>query len=363
MKFLFGIKSLTVCRGGAERVLTNLCSELADRGHEVFVVTFDKPERELLYPMNHKITVIKTDTGDTKKETSAFDFIRRIFTLRRVTRKVNPDVVIGFMSSIFILFAFSLIGTKYLLVASEHIVPQYYKKRRLEFYLLIFAGMLSKKITVVSNRVKQLYPRIIRHKIVAINNPVTIKGCNPNGGSDKTTILNIGRLNSQKDHETLIRAFALLHNKYPEWDLRIVGDGDLRSFLQELSRKLLVDSKVIFVGSVENIEDEYKSASFFAMSSLFESFGLVTVEAMACQLPVVGFQNCPGTNELVVDKVNGILVSGNDRVNSFAAGMELLMTDKKLYKSLKENTRKTAERFSIKVVTSTWEDLLRKVVN
>ena len=363
MRFLFGIKSLTVCRGGAERVLTNLCSELADRGHEVFVVTFDKPKRKILYPMNHKITVIKTDAGDTRKETSVFDFIWRIFTLRKVTRKVNHDVVIGFMSSIFILFAFSLIGTKYLLVASEHIVPQYYKKRRLEFCLLIFAGMLSKKITVVSNSVKQLYPRIIRHKIVVINNPVIIKGCNPNVGSDKTTILNIGRLNYQKDHETLIRAFALLHNKYPEWSLRIVGDGDLRSFLQELSRKLLVDSKVIFVGSVENIEEEYKSASFFAMSSLFESFGLVTVEAMACQLPVVGFQNCPGTNELVVDKVNGILVSGSDRVNNFSAGMELLMTDKKLYESLKKNTKKTVERFSIKVVTSKWEKLLRKVAN
>jgi len=363
MRLLFGIKSLTVCRGGAERVLTDLCSELAERGHDVFVVTFDKLGDDLLYPINQKITVIKTAAGDAEKETSVFDFIRRIYVLRRITREVNPDVVIGFMSSIFILFAFALIGTKYLLVASEHIVPMYYKRRKVEFCLLVFAGMFSRRMTVLSNRIKDLYPRIIRNKIVAINNPVTIRGSNLNSEGNKTTILNVGRLNPQKDHETLIRAFALLHEKHPEWELRIVGDGDLKSYLQKLTRILSVENNVIFVGSVENIEKEYKKASFLAMSSLFESFGLVTVEAMACQLPVIGFQNCPGTNELVVDKVNGILVSGNDRVNSFSAGMELLMTDKKLYQSLRENTRKTAERFSISDVTSKWENLLKEVVN
>jgi len=199
--------------------------------------------------------------------------------------------------------------------------------------------------------------------MVAINNPITIRNCNLSNEIDEKIILNIGRLNPQKDHETLIRAFALLHTKYPEWSLRIVGDGELKCFLQELSKKMLVNDKVTFIDSVEDVVKEYRRAYFFAMPSLFESFGLVTVEAMACQLPVVGFKNCPGTNELVVDKVNGILVSGSDRVNSFAAGMELLMTDKKLYKSLKENTRKTAERFSIEVVTLKWECLFREMVN
>ena len=78
MRLLFGIKSLTSIRGGAERVLIDISSELAERGHEVIIVTFDNSRDELLYPLNNKIKIQKIEIGKADERTTILDFIKRI---------------------------------------------------------------------------------------------------------------------------------------------------------------------------------------------------------------------------------------------------------------------------------------------
>ena len=354
MRLLFGIKSLATVRGGAERVLTDISSELAGRGHEVTIVTFDNSIDKPLYPLNNKIKIQKIEIGNAKKRTTFLDFIKRVIYLRKVVKKINPDVVIGFMSSIYVLFSFALIATKYPLISSEHTVPEYYKKRKIEFLLLIFSGLLSNKMTVLSDRVRQLYPKILHNRMIIVPNSVSIKKIKDSKSSNNI-ILNVGRLEISKDHETLIKAFAMLHKKYPNWRLRIIGDGKLKIQLAKLVDSYSIANKVFFVGSIANIEEEYSKASFFVLSSLYESFGLVTIEAMACELPVIGFRECPGTNELVIDNYNGLLVSSEKRIKNLANGMERLMSDKILLESLKANTLETAKTFSIDKIILKWE--------
>jgi glycosyltransferase involved in cell wall biosynthesis len=362
MKLLFGIKSLAVVRGGAERVLSDLCSGLAEKGHEVFIVTFDKKEDRLLYSISDKIKVIKIGIGDPNQRSNLTDFIRRVIGLRKVINKIKPDIVIGFMTSIYILFSFVLILTKYPLISSEHSVPEYYKKRKLEFALLIFAGLLSQKITVLSSKVKLLYPKILHSRMEVLPNPVTIIKKTESKVTACNIILSIGRLEQLKNHETLIRAFVMIHEKFPEWRLRIVGDGKLKNFLIDLVKSYSIQKKVIFVGSISNVEKEYEKASFFVLPSLYESFGLVTIEAMAFELPVIGFRDCDGTNELVTDNYNGLLVSGDNRIKSLSNGMEKLMSDQFLLDSLKANTKNTAKQFSIDNVLVKWERMFNLVI-
>jgi len=362
MKLLFGIKSLAAVRGGGERVFSDLCSGLVEKGHEVFIVTFDNYEDQMLFSISDKVKVIRLAIGDPSQRTNLTDFIKRIVGLRKVVKEIKPDIVIGFMSSIYIIFSFALILTKYPLISSEHTVPEYYKKRKLEFALLIFAGLLSKKITVLSSKVKQLYPKILHNRMEVLPNPVTIIKKTEDKVTAFNTILSIGRLERLKDHETLIRAFAMIHEKFPEWKLRIVGDGGLRNFLTDLVKSYSIQNKVNFVGSISNVEKEYEKASFFVTPSLYESFGLVTIEAMAFELPVIGFRDCDGTNELVIDNYNGLLVSGDNRVESLADGMELLMSDQFLLDSLKTNTLDTAKNFSIDNALIKWEYMFNLII-
>ena len=265
------------------------------------------------------------------------------------------------MSSMYILLSFALIATKYPLISSEHTVPEYYKKRKIEFLLLIFSGLLSKKITILSNKIGQQYPKILHNKMVVIPNSVSfkrIKGVTPS----KKLILTVGRLVSSKDHETLIKSFAQIHKNYSDWQLRIVGDGKLKYKLIKLVESYQIMDKVFIVGRINNIEEEYSKASFFVLPSKYESFGLVTIEAMAFELPVIGFRDCDGTNELVVDRYNGLLVSGDNRVESLANGMELLMSDQFLLDSLKANTLDTAKNFSIDNALIKWEHMFNLVI-
>jgi glycosyltransferase involved in cell wall biosynthesis len=360
MRLLFGIKSLSVVRGGAERVLINVCSELVERGHEISIVTFDKPEDSLLYPISSKINLIQLGVGNPRYRTNASDFFNRILALRELSIKIKPDVVVGFMSSIYILFALGLVGLRIPLVSSEHIVPMYYKNRKLEFILMIIAGLLSKKITVLSENVKQMYPKILHKKMVPIANPLGIEKTtySSNKNFNNKVILNVGRLEDQKDQATLITAFSLISKENPDWTLRIVGEGSLRLSLEQLAVHLSIDHKVFFVGSVENIEYEYSEATFLVVSSKFESFGLVTLEAMSFGLPVIGFRNCAGTNELIINEVNGLLIDESDKVANLSHGMMILIKNYDLYEELKTNTELTVKKFSLKKITSIWEEML-----
>jgi glycosyltransferase involved in cell wall biosynthesis len=98
------------------------------------------------------------------------------------------------------------------------------------------------------------------------------------------------------------------------------------------------------------------------MPSLYESFGLATAEALAHGLPAVGFADCPGTNELIENEVNGLLVPAGDRVAGLAAALSRLIEDSDLRRRLGQAGPQSVARFSVDTIVAQWEELLRRVV-
>lgn len=99
------------------------------------------------------------------------------------------------------------------------------------------------------------------------------------------------------------------------------------------------------------------------MSSVYESFGLATAEALAHGLPAVGFADCPGTNELIESGINGILVSGDDRVEALAAGLETAMGDPQLRQRMSARGPDSVAEFSVEHIVDRWEGLLDEVIS
>src|SRR5690606_11954559 len=122
-------------------------------------------------------------------------------------------------------------------------------------------------------------------------------------------------------HVTLIDAFADIYDKYPEWDLKIIGEGPLRPTLEEQIRRLGLEDRVSLPGATQSIGSEYRNADLFVLPSRYESFGLATAEAMGYGLAAIGFADCPGTNELIQDGINGKLAPSTDRTTSLANTM------------------------------------------
>lgn len=172
----------------------------------------------------------------------------------------------------------------------------------------------------------------------------------------------MGRLEEQKDQITLIKAFSRIASQFPDWNLRIIGEGSLRSFLKNQIETLNLDDRIALPGATSEIDTEYANADIFVLPSLYESFGLVTAEAMSYGLPPIGFEDCPGTNELIQDGVNGILVNSSNRIRNLADAMVVLIENQKLRATLGEQGKLTMASFSPTIIFAKWENFLKEIV-
>jgi glycosyltransferase involved in cell wall biosynthesis len=285
--------------------------------------------------------------------------------LRRAVRQENPQIAVGFMHSMFVPLAFALAGTGIPVVGSEHIVPEHYRTRPLQYALLIAVSPFLSKATVLSESIRIRYPAPLRKRMIVMPNPVMaiVGKADPDTRKGRHVLLNIARLDPQKDHVTLLRAFALTATAHPDWELRIIGEGPLRQELEKMIHELGLKGRVHMPGVTPNIADEYRGADAFVISSRYEAFGLVTAEAMSCGLPVAGFADCPGTNELIQHGNTGLLATaGSDRAASLARELERLMSDPGLRRRLGDAASSAiGQRFSAQHVCDLWERLLADV--
>jgi glycosyltransferase involved in cell wall biosynthesis len=362
MKILFSIKAMDDIKGGAERVLADISAGLAERNHDVSLLSFDKEGGQSFYPLHKNIKRICLGIGDAHRQAKLGETLRRVRAVRCIIKAERPDIVIAFMHSTFIPVTVALLGTGIPVIASEHIVPAHYKTRKLQFMLLILSGLAAKRITVLTDGIKSLYPKILQGRMEVVPNPILMPKNLDHIHRSRKIILNIGRLTEQKNQKTLIEAFTKLAPKFPDWDVRIIGEGHLQGKLKKLIADLRLENRVFLAGTTKEIHKEYLGADIFALPSLYEGFGLVTVEAMSYGLPAIGFADCPGTNELIENNYNGLLVDGADRILSFSKGLEELMSLKDLRQKLGEGGIKTAKKFAPQKIISLWEDLIRRVV-
>jgi glycosyltransferase involved in cell wall biosynthesis len=326
-------------------------------GHDIHILSLDQAVAQSFYPLPADITWKKSGLVKGMKKLTPLSFLRTIVFLKQEIRRENPDIVVAFMHSMFVSAAFAAIGTGVPVIASEHIVPQHYKKRPFEFFLLLLSSFFIKKITVISEAVKELYPAFLHAKIVPIANPVTVY--HSVAATREPIILNVGRLAEQKDQKTLIQAFAHLAADFPDWNLRIIGEGELRQNLEELCQKHGLTQRVTLPGVTKDMQGEYARASVVVVSSLYESFGLATAEAMSAGVPAIGFKDCPGTNEIIEDGISGVLVNGSDRVQVLEEGLRnLLSSEEERARMGRSAQKRITEKFGIDVVES-WQRLLQ----
>jgi len=364
MEILFAIKSINAVGGGAERVLAEISNGLAERGHRVSILTYDLPYGNSFYPLHRSINRINLGIGNTEGRSTIFETLQRIISLRRTVAQANPDVVVGFMHSMFIPLGLALLGTKFPVIASEHIGVEHYRSRPYERLLLKLTPYITKKTTVISEKLRNGFNVQLRNHMIVIPNPVSVPKDNRTGriksSFTRKRILSVGRLVPQKDHQTLIEAYSILADDFREWDLRIFGDGELRPQLETQVKALGLEGRVQLAATTPNVTEEYLCAQLFVNSSRYESFGLATAEAMTYRLPVVGFADCSGTNELIRHNHNGILVQGANRANVLADGMRRLMSSSELRQSLGNAGPSSMAAFSTEKICCQWEELLQK---
>lgn len=360
-KLMFVITSME--GGGAEKVVVDIVNLLNPDKYDISLALFEKKGAYLKYlPGFVKIY-------DLNKK-SRYSFIKLVLHLAVLFRKIKPDTVISFMnySNLISIISKILAGRKIKLVISVHIhlssairhyrfagIKTYtYKKPLFNYVSSCFVPSEGIRRDLISSF------GIAEDKIKVVHNPIDLaridklkdEKVEPPLGK---YIIAAGRLAHQKGYSHLIRAYSLICNEIEE-KLVILGEGKQEKELKGLTKLLGIEKRVSFLGFQGNPYKYMKNASFFVLSSLFESFAIVIVEAMACGTPVIA-TDCPsGPGEIITDGINGILVPPSDE-QALADTILNLSKDPELMKKLSLEGRRRAEDFRIETILPKYEAL------
>lgn len=171
--------------------------------------------------------------------------------------------------------------------------------------------------------------------------------------------LSVGRLTNQKDHKTMIEAFSILKSKGIKEKLYILGDGELRTELEQIIKEKKLENEIILLGSKANPYIWMKSAKLFIHSAIFEGFGLVITEAMYLEIPIIISNFKAGSFELIEKEKNGeVFEIGN--CNEFAEKIEKLLKNDELKKEYISKSKKLVEKFYLENIIKEYEKIMNE---
>jgi glycosyltransferase involved in cell wall biosynthesis len=182
--------------------------------------------------------------------------------------------------------------------------------------------------------------------------------------SDTTSkiVVAAGRLAPQKGFDRLIPAWAKVADAYPDWELRIFGGGKQREPLRRQIQELGLDGSARLMGYTDRLPEEMAAAAFYVMSSRFEGFPMVLLEAMECGLPVVSY-DCPtGPRDLITVGKDGFLVPNGD-IDGLAAAMIDMIELGDGRKAFGAAALEKSAQYEVSAVAARWEDLLQELVD
>ena len=329
--------------GGAQRVVCKLATYWSELGRTVTIVTLSDPEYDFFtIPSNVVRETIGLQTVSTSFFTALVKNIRRIWRLRRVFFRVRPAVAIGFVAPSSVLLVAAAIAMDIRTIAAERNDPSKQTFGRTWDLLRDFAYQYVDRITVNSTGAGAILgKRFSSTEITITPNPIPSVHKGPVLELPGPVILFVGRLHPQKGVDYLLQAFSAINA--PQWHLLIVGDGDQRTDLESMSKKLGIQAQTTFSGTVQDPTPYYRSAEIFALPSRHEGTPNALLEAMCYGLPVVISDSSSGPLDLVRENGAGIVTASGD-VDGLAKALQLLINDRELRERLGKKGSNSMEK-------------------
>jgi len=350
--------------GGAERVLATMANYWAEAGHQVSLLTYSPCVADH-YALDHRVERIPLDLLRDSHGVwdRLYNFASRTLRLRRAVRTVAPQVVVSFIEQNNVMILAALFGTGIPVIVSERTDPRHHPVarywHRLRRWLYPFADIVVVQTEAVRRWVTTFVPT---HKVRVIPNmvrPLVSIVRAPHSFTDGNIVIAAGRLTPEKGFDLLLDAFAEAHRGQLAWRLVILGEGPERTMLEAKIRALGLEGYTLLPGVVSPIEDWLQHADLFALSSRYEGFPNVLLEAMTCGLPVLAFDCASGPGEIIQSDVDGLLVPAGD-VSALAAGLERLMHDTALRQRLGQAAKVSTQRYGLPQVMANWDALIDK---
>jgi glycosyltransferase involved in cell wall biosynthesis len=353
----------TVGRGGTLRVLNALMDAWTRRGDEVSLVTLVAVGGEA-FPIPAAVRHVGLDMRrDSRSLAEALRAnSRRLRAIRAELKRARPDVVVAFENVTNVLTLIATIGLDAPVVVSERVDPRHHPIGRIWRGLRALSYPRAATVVLQTESVKAWAAALPwPPRVAVIPNPVTPMTSPPGTARvvDGPYVLGMGRLVPQKGFDLLVRAFAQIAARHPRHVLVIAGGGD-RAPLERLALELGLGARVVLPGVLDPAV-AMRDADVFALSSRYEGFPNVLLEAMALGRPVVAARCPSGPDEVITEGVDGLLIAPEDPA-ALAAALDRLLGDAGLRDRLGAAARASVGRFGVDAVIGRWDQVFARVM-
>lgn len=377
MKLIYCIHSL-YNPGGMERVLLNKVVWFREHTDwEIVIVTTDQKNRPTFYPFPDGVRMVDLGVNYSDDNGKGFlakfcGFIKRRQIHKRLLNKLlreeKPDIVDCFYPGECSFVPSLKDGSKKVmeLHQSKLFHHQYNRSGLMGLADKIRAKMDERLVrkfdsfVVLTEEDAAMWGDVPNIKVIPNAAKFIAEGYSNCNGK---RVIAVGRLDYQKSFDRLIEAWALVQqtDKYSDWSLDIFGQGEWRDMLQQMIDERGLQDRVTLNKPTKDIAKEYASSSMLVMSSHYEGFPMVMIEAMACGLPVVTFDYKCGPRDIIDHEINGLLVKDGD-IEGLAQALMRLMNDDELRQKMGETARLVVDRYSEEKVMSKWQELYKEIL-
>lgn len=376
MKIVYVLPTLGT-KGGTERIVTEKANYLANHfGYEVYVISMYQQINEFsCYPLSDKIH--QMNLGIPYYSQYKYKYPKRLFYKIRIHKqlkeKLNNTIQL-FDPNILISVSYAMADIINKIPCKAFKITECHEPRELvlsktynnsllarvyaKYYYFRTIEKNSDIVITLTNESKESWKKAKRVEVIP--NFSSMEITQQSNGMAKR-IISVGRLGKEKGYDRLIDIWKSVSAKYPDWQLDIYGEGQLREELNNIIISKQIPS-ITLQGQTNDISKEYANSSICVVTSYFEGFSLVILEAMKHGVPCVAF-DCPyGPRSIIEDEKNGYLVEDGN-ISLFVEKLCSLIEDQRLRQQFSKASIERAKFFDTDTIMQQWKSLFEDLYN
>lgn len=360
MRIVYFLRDISDC-GGIQQTTCTMINKISQINEKCIISTVSlyhknvKPFFEI--DSSIKNYCLFSRPVDTKKQ-----FIKIKIRCAEVLESKDPDIIVV-QGTAFSNYIPNYVWKKCKVIVCEH--GHFYMggKYGLHWFGKRKALRRARAIVTLTSLDAENYKKYNVRQIPVINiyNPcINQQSSALNYDSASKIIVSCGTLDTIKRFDHVIETAKHVFKRYPDWKWYIFGDGKQRDSLQYMIEDYNLQNNIILKGYEQDKNVIYGNKAFLVLTSKFEGFGMVLIEAMQFRLPVISYDINYGPREIIRNGENGYLVSDGN-INELALTVEKLISDVEMRKKLSDGACKSLESFSLEKITNQWIDLFESI--
>lgn len=347
--------------GGAERVGVMLANGLSV-SHSVYLIsnTLEEPT----YEVKSSVQLLPLFSSISSKIDK---WASTLPNIRKYAKTYRPDVIIGIMETCSLVAKLATIGLSIPVIMTEHNAFERPKNTPLTKWQIITKFYINKLyccVTILTEADKEFIGLRLKNTVV-MPNPLFLTPIIKSPVKDKI-VLAAGRIDDWhcKGFDILLKAWGTIAKQYPDWTLEIAGEGKKEDLelLQNIVRKSEVENQVKFLGYQKNIVDRYKQSAIFVLSSRYEGFGLVLIEAMSQGCACVACDFKGRQREIIRNDSEGLVCVPND-VDALALAIKKMIDDDMYRQKVQKAAIERSKYYTMDKTIRRWENLLKRLLS